>query len=104
MNGRLDHNDIESDCDDRNIDNDNDDNNRIMMTKMNRDCVKEHWYLLGKNNMQSNIIHQMFYYMLIEYPHIRPIWLFSRSLIINESNDNWKEKLKNDFQFRYVTD
>lgn len=45
------------------------------------------------------IIQNTFIYLIQNYPHIRPIWQFSR--IINDSNSNWVDELSNVLEFRF---
>uniref|UniRef100_A0A914VYF8 Globin family profile domain-containing protein n=1 Tax=Plectus sambesii TaxID=2011161 RepID=A0A914VYF8_9BILA len=61
--------------------------------------VKDHWTSMGKDNAQSTIIHNMFFHMFTEHPHIRPIWAFNRTLSIKDAD--WKTKLGNNHQFRH---
>lgn len=60
--------------------------------------VKDHWTAMGKDSTQSNLIHNMFFHMFIEHPHIRPIWAFNRTLSTKDAE--WKTKLGNNHQFR----
>ncbi|VDM27524.1 unnamed protein product [Toxocara canis] len=58
--------------------------------------ARAHWIQLFKTNMQATIIHNMFFYLLKKFKHIRPLWHFSRNI---DDNMSWTETLRRDTQF-----
>uniref|UniRef100_A0A914PQX1 Uncharacterized protein n=1 Tax=Panagrolaimus davidi TaxID=227884 RepID=A0A914PQX1_9BILA len=60
--------------------------------------AQAHWILLGKSKEQIGLCRSMFNYVIINYPHTRPMWQFVKD--VNFENDEWKEQLQKDQRFK----
>uniref|UniRef100_A0A914YE93 Globin family profile domain-containing protein n=1 Tax=Panagrolaimus superbus TaxID=310955 RepID=A0A914YE93_9BILA len=61
--------------------------------------AQAHWILLGKSKDQIGLCRSMFNYVIINYPHTRPMWQFVKD--VNFENDEWKESLQKDNRFKH---
>lgn len=62
--------------------------------------ARAHWLLINQqdNGIQMKICKNMILNVLEKYSHMRPVWQFSKN--IDFDDDNWREILLQDNQFR----